>query len=603
MIKWIRKYAIFLLMGWALIAGSWLAARMSVTSDESIHTASAYLAITRGDFRFDPEHPFLFKYLTALPILAIQPNLPENDRVLWNTAEPSLYDSWRESRTWSDAWLFSSDNNANQMVFLMRIPGVLVFAGLIFVTWYLIREWFGQRAAIWAAFFTATNPTLLAHAATTNTDVPLVFTLSLALLACWRLYQEPARLIRWLYIGASIAIIVGTKHSGVLFVPIILGWSAYCVLRIKPDRLKRLCASFAVIVLTSWALLWATYAFQSPFRPFTGSNQPQTDLRSTDEKLAKLGIPNTEVLLKNARYILPADYVKGLSMVLVGGSNGRPTFIWGNEYPFGQWFFFPLSTLAKTQLVILGLGVIAVVQAFRKRTPYKEWHPITPALLLFAGIFLAFSLNSKLNLGIRHISPVLWIGGIALGCWFASITYAKPRRKQWVVLLVLIGTLTPLAAQSENLIGFANSIARARGPIFTTLHDSNLDWYQSREKVIRIASECAARRGVATVYMNPDGIGESVRYYQEAIRRSGDIAPDFRWFNPVVYTGADRTTSEVSGEQLITVLGANQLTEGYVNRNNLNAKYAAYYQALPYADALNVDNNSYIFGCGRTMRP
>ena len=88
------RLLVWVLLLWMGLAGTFLAWRMTMTTDEGIHVASAYLALTRGEHRFDPEHPFLYKYVTALPILFVQPNLPPDDAKLWEAAKPTFYDSW-----------------------------------------------------------------------------------------------------------------------------------------------------------------------------------------------------------------------------------------------------------------------------------------------------------------------------------------------------------------------------------------------------------------------------------------------------------------------------------------------------------------------------
>lgn len=101
-----------LLLIWVACAGLYLAHRDAMTRDEGIHIASAYLAIERHEFRFDPEHPYLFKILTALPLLPLGLHNPPDDKKLWESAKPINYDSWRESFEWSEQWFYRSGNNA-----------------------------------------------------------------------------------------------------------------------------------------------------------------------------------------------------------------------------------------------------------------------------------------------------------------------------------------------------------------------------------------------------------------------------------------------------------------------------------------------------------
>lgn len=157
------RFIVWALLAWMGCAGLFLSWRMTMTTDEGIHVASAYLALTRGDHRFDPEHPFLYKYTTALPLLVLRPNTPPDDVKLWDSGEPTFYDSWKESREWSDQWFYKSGNNARLMIFLARIFGVIVLVLLGLTVYYTSKRWFGEKTALWSLFFTAFTPTLLAH--------------------------------------------------------------------------------------------------------------------------------------------------------------------------------------------------------------------------------------------------------------------------------------------------------------------------------------------------------------------------------------------------------------------------------------------------------
>ncbi|MFH1664831.1 MAG: hypothetical protein ABIA77_01650, partial [Candidatus Omnitrophota bacterium] len=58
-------------------------ARKSPTCDEAAHhIASGYVMLTKGDLRFSTETPPLARYVMALPLLAMDMNLPD-DRSFW----------------------------------------------------------------------------------------------------------------------------------------------------------------------------------------------------------------------------------------------------------------------------------------------------------------------------------------------------------------------------------------------------------------------------------------------------------------------------------------------------------------------------------------
>src|SRR5690606_5018407 len=123
-LTWLRKHAVAALLIWTACAGLYGASHASMTTDEGIHVASGDLSLTRCDTRFDPEHPFLIKYVTALPLVLLQPALPPNDQLLWDRAGSTFYDAWGEARQWTEEWFYSSGNDADLMIFLARLPAV-----------------------------------------------------------------------------------------------------------------------------------------------------------------------------------------------------------------------------------------------------------------------------------------------------------------------------------------------------------------------------------------------------------------------------------------------------------------------------------------------
>src|SRR3990167_1077092 len=96
----------------------------SQTTDEAVHLSAGYTYLTRGDWRFNPEHPPLVKILAALPLLVIKPHVTPEMEANWVKAEPLFYDSWRENRSFGIELLYKSGNNPDQLLFWTRLPMV-----------------------------------------------------------------------------------------------------------------------------------------------------------------------------------------------------------------------------------------------------------------------------------------------------------------------------------------------------------------------------------------------------------------------------------------------------------------------------------------------
>lgn len=497
-ISWYKASVIAIFI-WVAAAGSVLAWRTSMTTDEGIHTASAYLAFTRGEHRFDPEHPFLFKYFTALPLLVVHPNLPPDDQKLWAKAAPTFYDSWSEAREWTDQWFYKSNNNAKEMIFLARIPGVLALLGLCALVLYITTRWFNPTVGLWALFFTAFNPTLLAHGSLTNTDTPLALAFLAALWALWKYYEKPGYKTA-IWAGLGIAATMLTKMSGVAILPIAFIWIIYVAVRKKQSWSITVLHTLAALA-TLFIAIWTVYFWHSPI---TLDNRVLDPLQSAQSLLSEHGT-SLESVARVLHWILPSAYLKGLFIVIGGSEFGRNTFLLNHLYASGVWYYFPVLFVLKTQLIgllifVAGLGLIS-----KKLSP-KKWSALAVLMVTTLVIFGGLAIKSKLNLGIRHITPLLPLLSVFLAASLVHIL--KALKVRHLIPLVIICYALPVFWQFNNLLGFSNLLVVPSNKAYLYYDDSNLDWGQHAELIAKTAEEQFSGQEIYVNYFwNPYALG------------------------------------------------------------------------------------------------
>ena len=79
-------------------------------------------------------------------------------------------------------------------------------------------------------------------------------------------------------------------------------------------------------------------------------------------------------------------------------------FLLGKRYAEGKWFYFPTAFLIKSTIgFLLLLALLPFARALRQIQFRRE----AVFLILPPLIFLAPAMTSKLNIGIRHILPVM----------------------------------------------------------------------------------------------------------------------------------------------------------------------------------------------------
>lgn len=525
-----------LILAWTLGFGLWSAWRTSMTMDEGIHVASAYLAIERHDFRFDPEHPFGFRYLTALPVLALNPALPKDDQKLWDASSPTMYDSWVEARRWADEWVYESGNNAQLMLFMARLPALAVLLTLVFGSFLLIRKIWGEPAGLWTAFFIAFCPTIIGHGVLTNTDIPLTLCYLFATYTLLRYYDKP-NLANASFVAVSLGAALVTKHSAIALLPIALIWLLY-VAKCSKLNWKTVLGHVGAGAVIIWVIIWFVYGFSSPIRPNPSTLPSQT--LQIYAQLADRGILDPDKFMNIIRWILPADYVKGMILVLGSTVIGRPTYLLGQELPSGVWYFFPVLFLLKTQLVALLLGFFAIVRGVPKLFKRPKLQPITILFLIITVILTYSSLTSKLNLGIRHIAPLLWIFCIVLGVTMARIVrgvQAFGFLRATIPFLLVLAYTYPVLAQRSNLIGFSNELITPASNGYRYFHDSNLDWNGGMKDIADAMYEEARSHGDTVVYINCNEVAHINYFLDKQERFFNRIPPKTQSFTELPKKG------------------------------------------------------------------
>ena len=191
------------------------------------------------------------------------------------------------------------------------------------------------------------------------------------------------------------------------------------------------------------------------------------------------GIVATRIIpALKGRHLLPEAYLNGLQDILVDPEViPRPAFLLGHVYRGGRWFYFPVAALIKfsAMVVILGLLSCFAFGFWKERKRQLLFLGIPPLVFFFA------SCTSSLNMGIRHVLPVLrfliLLG--AAGSWALASRYPKGA-------IACAAVLVLHAASSlhsyPNYISYSNEFWGGPANTSKYLADSNVDWGQSMKE-------------------------------------------------------------------------------------------------------------------------
>jgi len=155
------------------------------------------------------------------------------------------------------------------------------------------------------------------------------------------------------------------------------------------------------------------------------------------------------------------------------------TFVLGTVYPHGVWFYFPVTFVIKSTLaflVLLGISVFAI--ASRKLTGTREilFLTVPPAF------YLIVAMNSKMNIGVRHILPLyVFLAVLIAGAARSLMRHGLPmtaRRWQYVVAALLLFHVFSSARSFPNYMAYSNELWGGPSQTYKYLTDSNVDWAQ-----------------------------------------------------------------------------------------------------------------------------
>lgn len=417
----------------------------SPTMDEQNHLARGLAFLRTGDPRLSLEHPPLINSLSALPLLTLPDiRLPLDDP------------SWG----WQDGWyrfadllLWQYNHDVTRMIFLARLPIVFLTLGLALSLYHSTRSlWRSRRAGLVALGLCLFDPNILAHGHYTTTDLGGAVGLWLATWLLWRLWQETGwNWRRWWAAGIGLGVALGSKLTALAFGPV---WLALALLpqdgqRWEGRRIGRNLAQLVTAGTLALMVVWLIFGLQ--WGP----------LRFESPALERL----------NAYAGPMPTFWAGVERILFLSQGGRPTFLAGQFSDQGFWQYFPVAFLVKTPLPTLALLLTAAILLLRGAHTRRR----AVFCLLPAALYFGLSMQSGLNIGYRHLLPILppifcLIGGLWAQHW------GRRARLAGIILLAAIG-LTTLRIHPYYLSYF-NALGGGPANGYNLLIDSNIDWGQ-----------------------------------------------------------------------------------------------------------------------------
>jgi hypothetical protein len=468
--------ALFLWQCWSA-ASHW-----SVTSDEVVHIPAGYVYWKTGDFSFDAEHPPLAKLIAAVPLLVSGPRLPKLD-----------------GYSWCSGYRFCFEDNVTRAVLLaprLMISALTLLTGAVVYLWG--RRLLGGAAAALAVALLLLEPNVIAHSSLVTTDAPLAAFFAATVATFWWCVQG----LTWPRVAAFAAAFsaaMATKFSAILLIPIlvVLAVAAALLTPEIPQRLwrrgrgpgplplgtvrARLAALLGIVALAEavcYGAIWASYGFSFGAGEVADSRRAA----SAETIIASLRARGTAIsrqpyVLCDEHRLLPHAYVAGLIDVARHNAEGHESFLLGERSVKGRPLYFVVTFLVKTPLplllllaaglALLGTGVLGRLEA--------------AFLLVPVGIYVLVAVASNLNIGHRHLLPIVpFVALLAAVPVAAAARVQAGRRARLRAGIAVLALWCGFEAvrYRPHFLSYFNQLVGGPEQGYTALVDSNLDWGQ-----------------------------------------------------------------------------------------------------------------------------
>jgi len=436
--------------------------RASPTFDEGNHSFAAYMMLHTGDYGLNSEHPPLVKYLAALPTLGRDLWIPENKNRSFKT----------EAYVDGGEWLARNDGDRNQLIFHMRLAAGVLVPLLALVVFLMARECFGDWAAVTALALVVFDPNILGNGALVTTDIGISLFFVAATWCFYRYVKQPT-LTRLLVAAIVAGLLLATKHSAILFAPMMLLLMGYEVAAAPRGTRRRtalrLGGAFCTIVVIGVLVLWSFYGFRYAARP-----APLKMSTTLADWVAPVGAFDSAVVNAIGRmHLLPESYLIGMVDVRRMADH-YPTFIFGRNWPHGVWWYFPSVFAIKTTLGLLALTLVAVLAiGMRKLKLDREVvFVLVPALVYFITAIVF-----GMNIGSRHLLPFYAYLFILAGAAAAAVARSSRR---WLIACAVLVAAHVVSSMTvyPNFMAYANEAFGGPAKLPMLLSDANIEWGQ-----------------------------------------------------------------------------------------------------------------------------
>jgi len=501
----------------------------SGTVDEVAHIPAGYTYLRFHDYRLNPEHPPLLKEIAAAPLLFFDWKFDENLR------------DWKDlpNGQWETGWsfIYKVGNDTDKILFWSRLPLLILFVIFAFSFFFIVKRYYGRKIALFSLFLFSFSPTLTGHNHLVTTDVGVAFFIFLSIYFFLNFLKGP-KLKTIIWAGIFLGLAQLAKFSAILLFPLFI---FLVILKIissktkiygkKVNLGKKICylgGGFIALFVICYVLVGIVYAL-------TMYAMPNIKI----EQLIIASLPGDNVRIFRdfllSIYTLPvlkyyAQYLLGVFMMFSRVAGGNVTFLLGHVTNQSFFWYFPVAYMTKEMLgflILFSFSLIAVcwknisywLKLREKKVKEKikvliknfweffEKNLLHFSLLIFIILYIVVTLKGNLNIGLRHLIPIMPMIYILVAKWTVEWMKHDWFKTGFVVLLCLWITAAYILVYPKYLAYF-NELAGGTNNGYKILTDSNLDWGQDLKRLGRWMD----KKGIEKIKLDYFG-GSMPEYY------------------------------------------------------------------------------------------
>jgi hypothetical protein len=488
----------------------------SAIFDETAHIGASFSYVTEQDMRLNPEHPPLIKDLAGFPLLLLGLNF-NTDQKFWTE---DVNGQWEAGRS----LLYHSGNDADRILFWSRLPIILLslILGLFIFKW--TRELAGIAAGLFALVLYAYDPNILGHNHYVTTDIGIAAFTTFSFYYFLKFIKNPgAKNI--ILAGLFLGLVQLAKFSSVITFPVLgLALILYAAVIAPRNEAKKTFSwraktifsylwKGAAIFAISFVVVWIVYFFNTHNMPAAKLTEAINFYFSPQDSNSYV-VQVNEILtsLNNRASLRPfSEYLLGVAMVFKRVAGGNGVYYLGQVSGKAFTSYFPVVFAIKETLPAMFLMLAALIIASAKliksflatlRLPVEKIiktnfenikiflrHKIAIfALFMFIVLYSYVSITGNLNIGFRHLFPILpFVYILTAKVIFDFIKKIKDKYSKaafgTAVLVLSFFIISETASAYPYYMSYFNQIGGGPKNGYHYVTDSNADWGQDLKRL------------------------------------------------------------------------------------------------------------------------